>query len=87
VRRRGPRSAPVDGRDDDSRHTAELVRATMTLHHLATTGCRPLPHDAGDPEVLRASFTDRVDPDAEPITQDVPRSLADQVAELRRSDG
>jgi hypothetical protein len=78
----------VDGRGDDgARYTAELVRATMTLHHLATTDCRPLPDGAADPDVLRASFAEQVDPGGEPITQDVSRSLADQVAELRGTDG
>jgi hypothetical protein len=70
--------------DDGARYTAELVRATMTLHHLATTDCRPLPDDVGDADVLRGSFSDRADPDGEPVTQDVTRSLADQVDDLRR---
>jgi hypothetical protein len=75
----------VDARGDDgARYTAELVRATMTLHHLASTDCRPLPDGTDDAGVLRASFPERVDPGGEPVTQDVSRSLADQVEELRR---
>lgn len=69
------------------RYTAELVRATMTLHHLAESACRPLPGDADGPNTLRADFAGLVDPDGEPVFQDVTRSLADQVDELRRSAG
>lgn len=67
--------------------TAELVRATGTLHYFGSTACRPLPDDVDDANRLRSEFRALVDPDGEQVSQDTSRSLADQVADLRAGDG
>ncbi len=72
---------------DGARVTAEVVRATGTLHYVGSTACRPLPDDVDDANRLRSDFRALVDPDGEQVSQDTSRSLADQVADLRAGDG